>query len=72
MDAPEMGSAQRVPKHANGTPVGPRTSEFWLTLAGLAAGVVLILCGHVEIGGAVLATVIPGYALARGRAKAGA
>ena len=60
------------------SPVGPaadplsgfRTTEFWLSLAGIAAGVVLIVCGHVEIGGAVLATVIPGYALARGASKA--
>ena len=72
MDDREMPAAPRVPTHANGTPVGPRTSEYWLTLAGIAAGVVLILCGHVEIGGAVLATVIPGYALARGRAKGAA
>lgn len=49
---------------------GPYTTEFWLSLAGLAAGVALVMSGHVEIGGAILATVIPGYALSRGRAKA--
>lgn len=49
---------------------GPYTTEFWLTLAGIAAGVALVIAGHVEIGGAILATAIPGYALSRGRAKA--
>lgn len=49
---------------------GPYTTEFWLTLAGIAAGVALVMAGHVEIGAGVLMTVIPGYALSRGRSKA--
>lgn len=49
---------------------GPYTTEFWLTLAGIAAGVVLVMTGHVEVGAGVLMTVIPGYALSRGRSKA--
>ena len=48
---------------------GPETSEWLITVIGIVAGVVLIICGHEEIGGAILATVIPGYALSRGRAK---
>lgn len=48
---------------------GPMTTEFWLTIAGIAAGVALVIAGHPEIGGAILATAIPGYALSRGRAK---
>lgn len=48
---------------------GSETTEFRLTLAGIAAGVILILAGHEQIGGTILATVIPGYALSRGRAK---
>ncbi len=55
---------------AAATRPGSYTTEFWLTLAGICAGVALVMAGHVEIGGAILATAIPGYALSRGRAKA--
>lgn len=48
---------------------GVYTTEFWLTLAGIAAGVALVVAGHPEIGGTILATAIPGYALSRGKAK---
>lgn len=48
---------------------GILTTEFWLTIAALVAGVALVIAGHSEIGGAIIATAIPGYALSRGRAK---
>lgn len=47
---------------------GRHTSEFWMSLACLAAGVVLVLTGHEEIGGTLIA-VTGGYAVSRGLAK---
>ncbi len=51
---------------------GKLTTEFWLTIVAIVAGVALVIAGHPEIGGAILATAIPGYALSRGKAKGGA
>lgn len=55
----------------NETKAGTLTTAFWLTLAGIVAGVALVIAGHTEVGGGILAVVIPGYALSRGRAKGG-
>jgi hypothetical protein len=55
----------------NDTKAGTLTTAFWLTLAGIVAGVALVIAGHTEVGGGILAVVIPGYALSRGRAKGG-
>lgn len=48
---------------------GRSTSEFWLSLAALAAGVVLILAGKEEIGATLVSVAVGGYALSRGIAK---
>lgn len=51
---------------------GIKTSELWLSVGALAAGVLLVALGHGEIGTMLLIAVVPGaYAVSRGMAKHG-
>lgn len=50
---------------------GVRTSEFWLALACLGAGVLLILRGHVEIGAGLVAIATAGHQASRTLVKRG-
>lgn len=59
------------PQHPDGTTRGRFTSEFWLTIAAMVIGTVLVLAGKEEIGGGILAASVTGYALSRGKAKSG-
>ena len=46
------------------------TTEFWLSLLGAVGGFYMVQWGgHADIGVALLATSIPGYAVSRGIAK---
>jgi len=51
------------------TKPGYLTTEFWLTIAALAAGVVLVVVGSEDMGKWIISTAIPGYAISRGVAK---
>lgn len=48
---------------------GWQTTEFWMSIACLIAGVVLILAGKEEIGVTLIAVATGGYGLSRGLAK---
>lgn len=48
---------------------GYLTTEFWLTIAALVAGVVLVVVGSEDMGKWIISTAIPGYAISRGVAK---
>lgn len=68
----DLSAPPSVPKaHPDGTTRGRFTSEFWLTLAAMLIGTVLVLGGKEEVGGGILAASVTGYALSRGKAKSG-
>lgn len=48
---------------------GIKTTEFWLTLAALAGGVLLILLGHAAEGATLFGLASGSYAISRGLAK---
>jgi len=49
---------------------GWQSTEFWVSLAALVAGVVLVITGQGEIGQWIIAAATGGYSLSRGLAKA--
>ena len=48
---------------------GWKSTEFWMSLAGMAAGFYLILKGQAEYGMGLIAVANGGYAVSRGLAK---
>lgn len=56
---------------SGGTPKVPgwKTTEFWIALASLVLGVVLVILGHESHGSGLIAFATVGYGVARGIAK---